>query len=727
MRELKEEQAKAFEEIRKFIETGTGMHLLTGAAGCLSGETLLSFNRGTRHSGRISTIKRAYHLFNNIYLFGKGNNDWDRNKATNTLSLQGIEIKYNNVEAIVYSGVQQTYKVTTQSGRFICVTSEHPFRRPPTSLHQDEEGFTKLSNLVVGDKILLRSRESGKGRDWSKRIKRKTIYEIIYHPYKHKNISFGKDYGRLPYAVLVYEANMNHIAVKDYIHELKTNPDCKNKYIFLSPELVIHHLDENPLNDDLTNLVAITKKEHDTLHGYKNSTNKRYSTAIEEEIINIEKYKIEDTYDIIMKAPYHNYVANDFIVHNTGKTYTLGEVVSYALMQHISVLVTAPTNKAVKVLKKIVNEKVEYSTIHSALGMKEYIDPHGVLSFKNDPKAKHWADNYKLIIVDEASMLDDTIFQELVNLSNQYHKILFVGDPFQIPPVNHIHAKPFIRSVQAQYNIEVSTLNEIVRQAQDSPVIVYATSIRSDIHKPVQIFNSQTLQQGNSSVFMVPRAKKTIFIDDILPLFQSVEYQNDIDYVKVIAWRNITVDTYNRLIRMHILGEDLPKIIPGDRLILEAPITEDRKTIISTNEECEVISTTIEQEVLSDLYTLKYYKARVKVFSNEVFNEYMIKIMHEDSEKDFEKLLYMQKNLAKSYPVGSFQSRSAWIDYYQFLNTWAHVKYSYCITGHRSQGSTYHTAYVLAWDILINQNVLEHNRILYTASTRPSTNLYIEY
>jgi ATP-dependent exoDNAse (exonuclease V) alpha subunit len=411
----------------------------------------------------------------------------------------------------------------------------------------------------------------------------------------------------------------------------------------------------------------------------------------------------------------------------TGKTYTLGEVVAYAMMQHISVLVTAPTNKAVKVLKKIVKEQVEYSTIHSALGMKEYIDPHGVLSFKNDPKAKHWADNYKLIIVDEASMLDDTIFEELVKLTNHYHKILFVGDPYQIPPVNHIHAKPFIRSIQAEHKIGVSTLNEIIRQALNSPIISYATSIRSDIHKPVQIFNPQTLQQGVSNVFMIPRAKKAIFINDILPLFQSVDYQNDIDYVKVIAWRNITVDVYNRLIRMHILGEHLPKIIKGDRLILEAPITEDRKVIISTNEECEVISTTIESEVLSDLYTLKYYKARVRVFNNDVFNEYMIKIMHEDSEKDFEKILLMQKNLAKSYPVGSFQSKSSWMDYYQFLNNWAHVKYSYCITGHRSQASTYNTAYVLAWDVLLNQNILERNRILYTCVTRPSKDLYIEF
>src|SRR5664279_5443518 len=103
----------------------------------------------------------------------------------------------------------------------------------------------------------------------------------------------------------------------------------------------------------------------------------------------------------------------------TGKTFTLREVVEYAIMKHIKVIVTAPTNKAVKVLKKMVDLKVIFATIHSALGMKEFIDPHGVLSFKADPKAGYPAEDYDLIIVDESSMLDDTIFAELVHLKGR--------------------------------------------------------------------------------------------------------------------------------------------------------------------------------------------------------------------------------------------------------------------------------------------------------------------
>jgi hypothetical protein len=39
-----------------------------------------------------------------------------------------------------------------------------------------------------------------------------------------------------------------------------------------------------------------------------------------ETLVSIEKIGIKETYDIVMEAPFHNYVANGFIVHNTGKS-----------------------------------------------------------------------------------------------------------------------------------------------------------------------------------------------------------------------------------------------------------------------------------------------------------------------------------------------------------------------------------------------------------------------
>lgn len=48
----------------------------------------------------------------------------------------------------------------------------------------------------------------------------------------------------------------------------------------------------------------------------------------EVEVVSVEPYGEEMTYDIVMDAPYHNYIAHDFVVHNTGKSNLLSIIYS---------------------------------------------------------------------------------------------------------------------------------------------------------------------------------------------------------------------------------------------------------------------------------------------------------------------------------------------------------------------------------------------------------------
>lgn len=73
-----------------------------------------------------------------------------------------------------------------------------------------------------------------------------------------------------------------------------------------------------------------------------------------------------------------------------------------------------------------------------------------------------------LIIVDEYSMLNTEIVNDL---KRTYKKILFMGDPFQLPPVSgECPLKPAL------------VLEEIHRQAGDSAIIEYATKVRNMEH-----------------------------------------------------------------------------------------------------------------------------------------------------------------------------------------------------------------------------------------------------
>ena len=62
--------------------------------------------------------------------------------------------------------------------------------------------------------------------------------------------------------------------------------------------------------------------------------------------------------------------------------------------------------------------------------------------------------------------------------------------------------------------------------------------------------------------------------------------------------------------------------------------------------------------------------------------------------------------------------------YYQILDKFADISYGYCITVHKSQGSTYNNVYVDLMNIVkTNYNKNQSIKCLYTAVTRASKNI----
>jgi len=120
--------------------------------------------------------------------------------------------------------------------------------------------------------------------------------------------------------------------------------------------------------------------------------------------------------------------------------------------------------------------------------------------------------------------------------------------------------------------------------------------------------------------------------------------------------------------------------------------------------------------------TLKYYEARVSYLNDDEKKvHYYIDILHEDSESYFNVLAGKLKKIA----IEKRGKEKSWIKYYEFIRRFADVSYAYAITAHKSQGSTYNTAFVLEDDIDVNTNIVERNRIKYTAYTRSSKKLYV--
>ena len=431
----------------------------------------------------------------------------------------------------------------------------------------------------------------------------------------------------------------------------------------------------------------------------------------------------------------------------TGKTYCVSTLVRYVLEtmhpKHnwYKIGVTGPTNKSVRVLKKssgLKNPRILFQTIHKLLGLKEKITDDGKQEFVADGDFKPSIHSVKLLIIDEVSMLNDDLFQKILPFRDKI-KIICMGDPAQIPPVGRPDCIPFRDELADYYRIKTISLKTIMRQKEGNAIIESSVAIRSDLgspanpNPPVTRVNSS----GEGIEFLnlnLPEVRKG-FSDVLATYYRTEAFKKDSEYVKIIAWRNKTVETMNSLIRGVIFGEDAKgsKILLGEKLIANNPIIQEGVVVLTTNEEFTVEDFDIKEEelrfVISDNPDEEPYEIKIKYYetlvayiddSDEVVKTW-IEILHEDSEMEFKKLTMIMKRRA----ILKKGADKSWVVYYNLLRRYADVGYGYCITAHKSQGSTYNTAFVLEDDIDANWEIVERNRIKYTAYSRPSKKLYV--
>lgn len=299
-----------------------------GVEGCVAGDTIITYERGSKIGGRPLTIKEAYEKFNGTWKADKvrKGKPWDLSKSTRCRAVKdNMTVGFHEVMRIVESGEQQLYKLTDEFGNSIRVTHEHPLMRPDGT-------FTKLCDLKPGDLIVRRGEKNAHTRNKKGRNKsRVTIHSIPFHPYGWRHITAGKNYKRSHKARLVFEADMNGLTLDEFVDILRNDEERAKRLIYLEPNLIVHHIDEDPSNDALENLTTVDKLNHDQHHAKETGLGTVLTKPVR--IKSIVKDKVEMTYDMTMKMPYHNYEANGFIVSNTGKGYFANKIVSPLLGQ----------------------------------------------------------------------------------------------------------------------------------------------------------------------------------------------------------------------------------------------------------------------------------------------------------------------------------------------------------------------------------------------------------
>lgn len=366
------------------------------------------------------------------------------------------------------------------------------------------------------------------------------------------------------------------------------------------------------------------------------------------------------------------------------------------------VVFTAFSNKATKVLERMADQwdlDIDCMTCCKLLGLRPDIDTTtGQQVFKVDHTSENHFDRYRLVVVDEASMINAEMWSLLVNaVSNltQQTQLLFVGDIAQLPPVNELESHVFTQIHQR------SDLTEVMRYG--GAIALLAETIRNNLTaSDLPPFSTHTNSDRTEGTFSVQSREWQRLM---IKAFQSESYKNDSDYVRAVAYTNNRVNHLNRRIRAAIYGERSPRFVPGERLVANTPYLIQDSVILQTSSECEVLDVRAGQEGSWSVWFLSILTDEGKHRD--------VTVLHEASQPQFQRLLE------------SYASEKRWQEFWELKNLFADLNYAYCLTIHKSQGSTFQNVFVDLPNALINRNIRERNQLLYVAVTRAAKRLFI--
>jgi tRNA A37 threonylcarbamoyladenosine biosynthesis protein TsaE len=437
----------------------------------------------------------------------------------------------------------------------------------------------------------------------------------------------------------------------------------------------------------------------------------------------------------------------------SGKTTILKGLLEYLRVMEKEFSVMAPTGRAAKVIREKTGQ--DASTIHKTIySYDELVEVEEGDSFYYYYKIRNNADVAgKIFIVDEASMLSDAknegeffrfgsghlltdlITYTRVNQALVNSKIIFVGDPCQLPPVSDNSSKAFDTSyLSNKFNLSVveTEMKEVMRQEGNSGILHSATKIRKCISSG--FFNDFNLRSNGNDVFN-PR------YEDFLDI-----WQNAANTKIIIASKNRTCLKLNLQIRKLKFGNPYIPVQKGDIVIMGG--NNYRKGVF--NGEFAVVNE-VAGNVIQRTITLKgrkpvdlCWRDVELIFPNNEINNKIVKGKMLENFIDGDNYLKPEEIQAlyvdfitrhKHLKPGTEEFKEA-IMKDEFFNCLL-MKYGYAVTCHKAQGGEWDQVFIV-WDHDNAENFdfssdkqrragktnIDFFRWAYTAITRASKAIY---
>ncbi len=411
----------------------------------------------------------------------------------------------------------------------------------------------------------------------------------------------------------------------------------------------------------------------------------------------------------------------------TGKTSLIPALVQVLPLFNFKYLLMAPTGRAAKVMSGYTKKSA--FTIHKII-FKQIADPgSGLLKFS---RLKNY-NKHTIFIVDEASMLseDDNfgqagVLSQLMDFVFEHptNRLILIGDTAQLPPVGQEKSpaldKIFIETKFKRPVLEVE-LTEVMRQQQDSGILINATKLRNQ------------LKINKVEIAFETRQFKDVYRMTGEKLEDGLRYSYDKfgpEQTMVVCRSNKSALMFNNHIRMGLLYRQ-DEVEAGDHLMVVrnnyhfVPTDSPSgflangdylwvKKMVNTEEMYGFRFATLEFQLV-DLPDAEPFEAKVILDTLHTHTP----ALTADQNKELYFAVLEDYQDIKSKKLLNEKLRED-----PYLNA-LQIKYAYAVTCHKSQGGQWQSVFVDQGYITEEQINKEYIRWLYTAITRASSELFL--
>ncbi len=263
----------------------------------------------------------------------------------------------------------------------------------------------------------------------------------------------------------------------------------------------------------------------------------------------------------------------------TGKTTIVKKIVDIYTDHGLKVLLAAPTGRAAKRMEE--TSGLEAKTIHRLLGYTPVDSGRGMI-FEHDSENPLEGD---ILIIDEASMIDLILLENLLKGVSGETKLIFVGDIDQLPSVG---AGNVLKDIIDSKLIKTIELKKIFRQGKDSNIVLNAHRINrgefpilNEKDKDFYFIDEESPQNIKKSLLKL--------VSKRLPDFYNIESIEDIQVLTPMKKTDFgTVQLNNSL--QEVLNPKTPALeefVKGDKIFREG----DKVMQIKNNYEKEYRTT----------------------------------------------------------------------------------------------------------------------------------------